>query len=209
LIIEDDDLQYEIYAEALEGFELTRVTRASEGFKLAAENPPNVILLDHVLEGGELGLNNLPEFKELLPFVPVIIVSGALEVHQQLDALQGPRRADWYIPKPVDVVRLVNTVKKALLECGETEVIRQFEALERSKRVNADDLMSRSTDRLSRQRTIRKQLEGSSDRPNISGLARQFDVARRTIIRDLNELIRRGELPAEVYPEKEGAESEL
>jgi DNA-binding response OmpR family regulator len=208
LIIEDDDLQYEIYAEALEDFELTRVTRASEGFRLAAENPPNVILLDHVLDGGELGLNNLPEFKELLPFVPIIIVSGALEVHQQLDALQGPRRADWCIPKPVDVVRLVNTVKKALRECGETEVIRQFEALERSKRVDADDLMSRSTDRLSRQRTIRKQLEGSSDRPNISGLARQFDVARRTIIRDLNELIRRGELPAEVYPEKEGEDAE-
>jgi DNA-binding transcriptional MocR family regulator len=68
--------------------------------------------------------------------------------------------------------------------------------------------MSRSTDRLSRQRTTRKQLEGSSDRPNISGLARQFDVARRTIIRDLNELIRRGELPAEVYPEKEGEDAE-
>lgn len=209
LIIEDDDLQYEIYAEALEDFELTRVKKASEGFKLASENPPSVILLDHILEDGELGLKILPEFKELLPFVPIIIVSGALEVHQQLDALQGPRRADWCITKPVDVVHLVNTVKKALRECGEEEVVRQFEALERSKRVDADELMSRSSDRLSRQRTIRQQLEGSSDRPNISGLARQFNVARRTIIRDLNELIRRGELPAEVYPERDAAESEL
>jgi DNA-binding NtrC family response regulator len=209
LIIEDDDLQYEIYAEALEDFELTRVKKASEGFKLASENPPSVILLDHILEDGELGLKILPEFKELLPFVPIIIVSGALEVHQQLGALQGPRRADWCITKPVDVVQLVNTVKKALRECGEEEVVRQFEALERSKRVDADELMSRSSDRLSRQRTIRQQLEGSSDRPNISGLARQFNVARRTIIRDLNELIRRGELPAEVYPERDAAESEL
>jgi len=208
LIIEDDDLQYEIYAEALEDFALTRVKKASEGFKLAAEKPPNVILLDHILEGGELGLNSLPEFKELLPYVPVIVVSGALEVHQQLEALQGLRRAHWCLTKPVDVIELVRTVKMAL-QCGEQEVVRQFEALERSKRVDADDLMSRSSDRLSRQTTIRKQLRGSMDRPNISGLARQFNVARRTIIRDLNELIRRGELPAEVYPEKEAAESEL
>jgi len=193
LIIEDDDLQYEIYMEALEDFELIRVKKASDGFKLATENPPNVILLDHILEEGELGLKSLPEFKELLPFVPVIVVSGALEVHQQLDALQGPRRADWCITKPVDVVHLVNTVKKAIRECGEGEVVRQFEALERSKRVDADELMSRSSDRLSRQTTIRKQLDGSKERPNISGLARQFNVARRTIIRDLHELIRRGD----------------
>ena len=209
LIIEDDDLQYEIYADALEDFELTRVKKASDGFKLASENPPNLILLDHMLDDGELGLNTLPEFKELLPFVPIIIVSGALEVHQQIEALQGPRRAHYSITKPVDVIELVKKVKTALIECGESEVVRQFEALERSKRVDADELMSRSSDRLSRQTTIRKQLEGSKDRPNISGLARQFNVARRTIIRDLHELIRRGELPAEVYPEKEGAESDV
>jgi predicted DNA-binding transcriptional regulator YafY len=75
--------------------------------------------------------------------------------------------------------------------------------------VDADELMSRSSDRLSRQRTIRKQLEGSKDRPNISGLARQFNVARRTIIRDLHELIRRGELPVEIYPDKETGEPEI
>jgi hypothetical protein len=31
-------------------------------------------------------------------------------------------------------------------------------------------------------------------------------VARRTIIRDLQELIRRGELPASIYPEWENPE---
>jgi DeoR/GlpR family transcriptional regulator of sugar metabolism len=34
-------------------------------------------------------------------------------------------------------------------------------------------------------------------------LARQFKVARRTIIRDLQEMIRRGQLDAKVYPEWE------
>jgi DNA-binding transcriptional MocR family regulator len=95
-----------------------------------------------------------------------------------------------------------------LKECGEHEAVRTFAALERSKRIDKEELLSRSTDRLSRQATIRKQLEGSKDRPNISGLARQFGVARRTIIRDLEELIRREELPAEIYPgpEPEGGE---
>jgi len=46
-------------------------------------------------------------------------------------------------------------------------------------------------------------LKKSKSRPNISALARDFKVARRTIIRDLQELIRRGQLPAEVYPEWE------
>ena len=43
----------------------------------------------------------------------------------------------------------------------------------------------------------------SPERPNISALARDFKVARRTIIRDLQELIRRGQLKPEVYPEWE------
>jgi len=205
LIIEDDDLQYEIYAEALEDYELLRARTASKGFELAGRTPPDLILLDHVLEKGELGLNFLPEFKELLPFVPVIIASGALEAHQQIQALQGPRRAHYCINKPVDVHELVQTVETALRECGEREVVRTFEALERSKRIDKDELLSRSTDRLSRQTTIRKQLEGSKERPNISALSRQFNVARRTIIRDLQELIRRGELSPDIYPEWETA----
>jgi predicted DNA-binding transcriptional regulator len=44
---------------------------------------------------------------------------------------------------------------------------------------------------------------GSTERPNVSALAREFRVARRTIIRDLQELIRRGELKPEVFPKWE------
>jgi ActR/RegA family two-component response regulator len=144
----------------------------------------------------------------LLPFVPIIIVSGALEVHQQLEALQGPRRAHYCLTKPVDVHALKRTVATALKECGEKETVRQFEALERSHRIDALDLFSRSTDRLSRQSQIRQQLAKSRERPNISALARQFNVARRTIIRDLQELIRRGQLKPEVYPEWEEPDEE-
>ncbi|HEV2392259.1 MAG TPA: response regulator transcription factor [Verrucomicrobiae bacterium] len=203
LIIEDDDLQYEIYEEALTKYQLLRVRSGSEALALIPIRPPDVLILDHVLDKGELGLDFLPEFKELLPFVPIIVVSGALEVHEQLQALQGPRRAHYCLTKPVDIRVLQRTVQTALKECGEHEVVRQFEALERVHRVDALDLFSRSTDRLNRQNHIRESLAKSRARPNISALARQFGVARRTIIRDLQELIRRGQLKPEVYPEWE------
>ena len=201
LIIEDDDFQYEIYEEALAGYKLKRVISGSQALTTIAKDPPDLVVLDHVLSDGELGLDFLPEFKEMLPYVPIIIVSGALEVHQQMHALQGPRRAHYCLPKPVDVHELKKTVETALKECGETEVVRQFEALERSKRVDALELFSRSTDRLNRQNRIRELVGKSRERPNISALARDFGVARRTIIRDLQELIRRGQLKPEVYPE--------
>ncbi len=208
LVIEDDDLQYEIYEEALSKYNLVRVNNGSEALEEIPKNRPDLVVLDHVLSEGELGLDFLPEFKELLPFVPIVVVSGALEVHQQLKALQGPRRAHYCLTKPVDIHVLKRTVATALKECGENEVVRQFEALERSHRVDALDLFSRSTDRLSRQNRIRDIIGKSKERPNISFLARQFSVARRTIIRDLQELIRRGQLKPEVYPEWENPADE-
>jgi DNA-binding NtrC family response regulator len=203
LIIEDDDLQYEIYEDALSKYTLVRVTTGSGALRQLPGVRPDIIILDHVLGGGELGLDFLPELKDLLPHVPIIVVSGALEVHQVMNALQGPRRAHFYLTKPVDICELRRTVETALTECGETEVVRQFEALERSHRIDALDLFSRSTDRLSRQTQIREVLSHSRERPNISALARKYGVARRTIIRDLQELIRRGQLSPSVYPEWE------
>jgi hypothetical protein len=108
----------------------------------------------------------------------------------------------------VDIRALKQTVQTALTECGEREVVHQFEALERSHRIDAIDLFSRSTDRLKRQSQIRERVAKSNQRPNISALSREFNVARRTIIRDLQELIRRGQLDASVYPEWEDPRDE-
>jgi len=207
LIAEDDDLQYEIYEETLSDCELVRVMTGSEALKSVGQKPPNLIILDHILADGERGLEYLPELKEVLPYVPIIVVSGVLETEQQIEALQGPRRAHYCINKPVDLNELKRTIKMALKECGETEVVRQFEALERSKRVDVEVLLSRSTDRLSRQTEIRRMIADTKDRPNVSALAREFRVARRTIIRDLQELIRRGELKPEVYPKWENPDA--
>jgi DNA-binding NtrC family response regulator len=207
LIAEDDDFNYEIYEEALSAYEVVRATTASEALRMVSQQPPNLIILDHILAEGELGLDYLPELKELLPYVPILIVSGALEVQQQIEALQGPRRAHYCFTKPIDLNELKRTVEIALKECGEAEIVRQFEALERSKRADIEALLSRSTDRLSRQTEIRRLIAKAKERPNVSALAREFRVARRTIIRDLQELIRRGELKPEVYPKWENPDA--
>src|SRR5258708_29136065 len=123
LIIEDDDFQYEIYEEALAKYKLTRVKNGTDALAQIPRERPDLLILDHVLSDGELGLDFLPEFKELLPFVPIIVVSGALEVHQQIRALQGPRRAHYCLPKPVDVHELKRTVETALKDCGERDVV--------------------------------------------------------------------------------------
>ncbi|MCL5096967.1 MAG: response regulator, partial [Candidatus Omnitrophica bacterium] len=197
------------YEEALSAYELVRTRTGSEALQAIGRNVPNLIILDHILAQGELGLDYLPQFKELLPHVPIVVVSGALEVHQQIQALQGPRRAHYCITKPVDVHELQHTVMTALQECGEAEVIRRFESLERSRRADVESLLSRSTDRLSRQNEILALVRNTPVRPNISALARQFRVARRTIIRDLQELIRRGQLAPEVFPKWEETDPEI
>ena len=206
LVIEDDDLQYEIYEEALGHYKLFRANSASDALLGLVKEQPNLIILDHILERGERGVEFLSKFKELLPFVPIIIVSGALDQSEQIAALQGPRRAHYCLTKPVDLDKLLKIVGIALEECGETEIIRQFHLLEQSKRSDIGDLLSRSTDRLSRQTRLKQALLESTLRPTISNLAQRFRVARRTIRRDLTELIRREELPPEFLSIDESAD---
>jgi len=60
LIVEDDDLQFEIYEEALAKYKLVRVKNGSEALARIPHQPPDVLILDHVLAEGELGLDFLP-----------------------------------------------------------------------------------------------------------------------------------------------------
>ena len=59
----------------------------------------------------------------------------------------------------------------------------------------------RFVERLARQHQILKRLRGASERANVSALSREFRVARRTIQRDLQDLIRRGQLDGNAFPD--------
>jgi DNA-binding NtrC family response regulator len=201
LIVEDDPQQLRLYSRALRGYRLTCVANGTAALKSIQEHVPDLILLDHILAGGEKGTDFLPRLKEVTAHVPVIVISGTLDIVGQLKALQGPRAAHYVLEKPVDLDELERTVETALTECGLAETIRSLESLERAEKVEENEPERRFVERLSRQHELLKRLRGTTDKPNISHLAREFNVSRKTIHRDLHDLIQRGQLDPSVYPE--------
>jgi len=201
LIVEDDPKQLRLYSKALRGYRLTCVSTGSAALKSLAESTPDLILLDHVLEAGERGTDFLPQLKEAAAHIPVIVISGSLNIREQLKALQGPRAAHYLLEKPVDLDELEETVETALTECGLGEAVRTLQSLERAEKIDASEPDRRFTERLARQHDLLKELRGTTARPNVSALARDYRVSRKTIIRDLRDLIQRGQLPEEMFPE--------
>lgn len=205
LIVEDDPRQIRLYSKALRGYRLTCVSNGTAALVEIARHIPDLVILDNMLAEGELGTEFLPLLKNAAAHVPVIIVSGTLDIKGKLTALQGPRSAHYVVEKPVDVDELESVVETALNECGMAETVRSLQSLERAEKIESNEPERRFTERLARQSELLKSLRGTQDRPNISRLADQFKVSRKTIIRDLNDLIQRGQLDASVYPEwKEG-----
>jgi DNA-binding NtrC family response regulator len=201
LIVEDDPRQVWFYSRVLRGYRLTCVPDATTALAEIERKIPDLIILDHVLANGELGLKFLPRLKALAAHVPVIVVSGTLDVPGQLKAVQGPRAAHYVIEKPVDLNELERAVEIALTECGFAEMVSMLESLERAEGKEASVPEHQFTERLARQHKLLVQLRETSAKPNITHLAGQYRVARKTIIRDLQDLIRRGQLNPEIYPE--------
>jgi len=201
LIVEDDPKKLRLYSKALRGYRLTCVATASAALKSVKEAAPDLILLDHVLEGGERGTDFLPKLKEAAAHVPIIVISGSLNIRQQIKTLQGPRSAHYVLEKPVDLDELEQIVETALTECGLGEAVRTLQSLERAEKIDASEPDRRFTERLARQHDLLKRLRGTADRPNVSALSRDYAVSRKTIIRDLRDLIQRGQLPEDIFPE--------
>jgi DNA-binding NtrC family response regulator len=201
LIVEDDPRQLKLYSKALRGYRLTCVSNASTALAALKEVRPDLILLDNILTEGERGLDFLPKLKNLAAHVPVVVISGTLNVREKLEALQGPRSAHYVLEKPVDLDELDRTVEIALTECGLGETVRALQSLEQAEKIDTSEPDRRFTERLARQHEILCRIRGTTGRPNISAFARDFNVSRKTIIRDLQDLIRRGQLAGEIYPE--------
>ena len=204
LLVEDHEQTRSTLAQLLgqRSHSVVGVTTAAAAREIAAARRCDLVISDLGLPDGD-GYALMAELRDAYG-LPGIALSGYGTEEDVKRSLTSGFFA--HLTKPVDIHTLRRTVETALRECGEREAVRLFEAVERSHRVDALDLFSRSTDRLARQNRIRELVGKSKQRPNISALARQFNVARRTIIRDLQELIRRGQLKPEVYPEWEDDE---
>jgi len=201
LIVEDDPRQIRLYSKALRGYRLTCVANGSAALAEVARRLPDLIILDNVLADGEFGTDFLPKLKDAAAHVPIIVISGTLDIGAKLKSLQGPRAAHYVIEKPVDLDEFEATVKTALDECGLAETVRSLQSLERAEKIESNEPERRFTERLGRQTALMKLLRGTETRPNISHLADEFSVSRKTIIRDLHDLIQRGQLDPAVYPD--------
>jgi CheY-like chemotaxis protein len=201
LVVEDDPRQIRLYSKALRGYRLTCVTSGTAALQSVCETTPDLIILDHVLADGERGAEFLPKLKAVAAHVPIIIISGTLDIQGKLKALQGPHSAHYVLEKPVDIDELEKTVEIALTECGLGETIHVLQSLDRAEKLSGEEPDRRFTERLARQHQLLKRLRGTDDRSNVSQLSRDFKVSRKTIIRDLRELIQRHQLDPAVYPQ--------
>jgi DNA-binding NtrC family response regulator len=194
LIVEDDPEQIGLYAQVLTDYRLTYVSTGTAALKALGEKAPDLIILDHVLAAGERGTTFLPKLKVSAAHVPIIVISGTLDIAGQLKALQGPGSAAYVIEKPVDIEQLEQTVKTALNECGLAEAVQTLRSLERAELIEDGDRERLFTERLARQIELLKRFRASAQKPNLSELAGEFHVDRKTIRRDLRDLIHRGQL---------------
>jgi len=193
LIVEDDPEQLRTYTKALRGYRLTCVSTGTSALESLGDHVPDLIILDHVLGDGERGVDFLPKLKDLAAHVPVIVISGTLDIRKKLQALQGPKSAHYTLEKPVGLVELEATVEEALKECGLGQTVAALQSLERAEKIGSGEPERRFTERLARQHEIAKRLQaGSDEKPNVSALAREFGVDRHTIRRDLEDIAARG-----------------
>jgi CheY-like chemotaxis protein len=200
LIIEDDERQLRHYRRTLSRYRLTAVANGTQALAAVPAAKPDVIILDQILADGELGSDFLPQLKTIAAHVPIIIISGSLNVRAQLSALQGPHRAHYVLEKPVDLDELDATVERALNDCGLGEMVRMLKSLEALEKIDAAEPERRFTERIARQHAIAQRLGQTGEPPNISRLADEFKVDRKTIRTDLNDLRQRGQIDPRLYP---------
>jgi CheY-like chemotaxis protein len=204
LIVEDDPEQCRAYAKVLCDYDLTFVPTATAALASLPTRMPDVILLDHILSNGERGTDFIHAFKSVAAHVPIVIISGTLEVSGQLAALQGPHRAHYVLAKPVSVSQLEDIVARALTDCGFAEAIALLQSIERAEKDDVTDPDRRFVERLARQHALLQlSRQDRTGRCNVSSLARQFHVDRRTIRRDLQDLLRRHQIDPTWLPEDE------
>lgn len=82
-----------------------------EGLSIADSMQPDIIILD-IKMPGRSGLEGLPDFKELLPNTPIIMITAFHDMDSTIEAMQSG--ACEYIHKPIDIDELDDAVNNAL-----------------------------------------------------------------------------------------------
>lgn len=88
----------------------------NDGLLAATSNPVDLILLDLKMPN-KSGLEGLPDFRQVAPEVPIIMITAFHDMESTIEAMKSG--ADDYIHKPVDINELDQAVARALVRADE------------------------------------------------------------------------------------------
>ncbi len=110
LLVEDDDDNRELLAEALEasGFEVLASATGRDGLRTLSERSIDVVVTDVGMPGLG-GLEMARAAKAIAPRVPVVVVTGWVD-REDLATARGRRDVDAVLLKPVDPEALAQAV---------------------------------------------------------------------------------------------------
>ncbi len=113
MIVDDEPSQRKLIGGFFESFGLTIIEAPSAEVMLEtiARQPPDMILLDVRLPEMS-GIDALPRIRELLPSIPVVLITAYADVRQAVAAVKSG--ADDYLSKPIDLEELKVAVYDAL-----------------------------------------------------------------------------------------------
>ena len=114
ILVIDDDPGVREYLEAVVshwGYSVFAVAAAEQAFHRLDEIPPDLIVLDLVLPGMN-GIEALQRFKQRLPEVPVVVISGYAPAGDIAECMR--RGASDFLRKPFDEDRLRRVLQTAL-----------------------------------------------------------------------------------------------
>ena len=111
----------------------------NEGLLAAASNDIDLILLDLKMPN-KSGLEALPDFREVVPEVPIIMITAYHDMESTIKAMKNG--ADDYIHKPVDINELDQAVGRALMRADEEHTNMSISTDEVNKNKNSHFCMA-------------------------------------------------------------------
>src|SRR4051794_13655021 len=113
LIVDDEVSICWAFREFLtdEGHHVDVASSAEEGLELAAEDPPDALVLDVRLPGLD-GLSAIAEFRKRIGPAPIIVITAFGNLDTAVRAMEGG--AFDYLVKPFDLDQATNVVRRAL-----------------------------------------------------------------------------------------------
>ncbi len=113
LVVEDDHVSTKLFREALEahGYNVLQAKDGMEGWRMAREHRPDLILMDIRLPGvSGLDVTKWLKTDETLKSIPVIAITAFAMEGDEEKMLEGG--CDAYIPKPISVPDFLQTVER-------------------------------------------------------------------------------------------------